>query len=64
MPTFILEEGMHDFLVPDRNRIADSGEHVGDRVGDHYQDAFLTPGSSPRCASSRTQMRHMPKSRR
>src|SRR5690606_13327491 len=52
-------------LVADGHGVADPGEHVGDGIGHHdYHDAFLTPGSSPREASSRTQMRHMPKSRR
>src|SRR5690606_9542478 len=54
-----------DGLVADGLGVADPGEHVGDGVGHHdYHDAFLTPGSSPREASSRTQIRHMPKSRR
>jgi hypothetical protein len=52
-------------LMTDRNSVADSGEHVSNGIGcDHrYHEAFLTPGSSPLDANSRTQIRHMPKSR-
>jgi hypothetical protein len=51
-------------FVAYRNRVADTSQHVRDRISNNcHQDAFLTPGSSPREASSRTQMRHMPKSR-
>src|SRR4029077_6836999 len=46
--------------------VADPREEVGDRVGyvrrhlldRGYHEAFVTPGSSPRCASSRKHMRH------
>src|SRR5690606_36228243 len=52
-------------VVSDGDGVADPGEHVRDRIGHHdYHDAFLTPGSSPLEASSRTQIRHMPKSRK
>src|SRR4029079_12220800 len=45
-------------------RVADPRQQVRDRVGHvrrhllgGYHEAFVTPGSSPRCASSRKQMR-------
>src|SRR5688572_7730526 len=47
-----------------RHGIADPRQHVGDGICEHYQEAFLSPGSSPRWAGWRTQMRHIPKSRR
>src|SRR5262245_11585559 len=55
--------GRHVQLVLRRDvRVADPGEHVRDRVGDvrpqSHHDDFVTPGSSPACASSRKQMRH------
>src|SRR6266536_1377745 len=47
--------------------VPDAGEHVRDRVGDvhrcPYQLDFVTPGSSPRRARSRKQMRHRAKRR-
>jgi hypothetical protein len=64
-PSFIFEDGIDTWSWPDGHRVADAGEHVGDGIGHHdYHDAFLTPGSSPDDASCRTQIRHMPKSRR
>ncbi len=52
-------------LVTDRDRVADTSQHVCNWISDDaHREAFLTPGSSPLDASSRTQIRHMPKSRR
>src|SRR5690606_33195829 len=60
-----LRRGHRHVVVTNGHGVADAGEHVGDGIGHHdYHDAFLTPGSSPREASSRTQRRHIPKSRR
>src|SRR5262245_21246532 len=43
-------------------RVADPGQQVADGVVDvgrePHHDAFVTPGSSPACASSRKQIRH------
>src|SRR3990172_8525829 len=63
----LLEPGSrHDrFLASHHGGVAHPGEHVGDGIVHHgYHEAFLTPGNSPREASCRTQMRHIPKSRR
>jgi hypothetical protein len=53
-------------LMSDRHRVANSRKHVCNRIcnGHGYHEAFRTPGSSPLDANSRTQMRHIPKSRR
>src|SRR5919109_2292187 len=53
----------HDHLgVTGARRVPDAREHVRDRVGDvhrvSYQLDLVTPGSSPRSARSRKQMRH------
>ena len=44
--------------------VANPGQHVGDRVGEHvrssYQLDFVIPGTAPWCASSRRQIRHTP----
>src|ERR1700681_4957105 len=72
--------GRHlDLRVSGGVRIADTRQHVRDRVGDdtrrsaldrfcenggHHQLDFVTPGIRPSAARLRKQMRHMPKMRR
>src|SRR6266511_691056 len=66
-----LEDGLvelgrrHEQVVLVRHvGVADPRQHVGDGIGDvgpnegFHHDAFVTPGSSPMCASSRKQIRH------
>src|SRR5581483_9792856 len=54
--------GRHPYLVVQRLvGVADAGEHVCDRIGQHrYQLDLVMPGIAPWCASSRRQMRHRP----
>src|SRR4029434_1051233 len=53
-------------LVLGPARVADTREHVGDRIASHgpYQLAFTMPGTSPLSASSRKQSRHISNFRR
>src|SRR4051794_1207722 len=48
--------------------VADAGEHVCDRIGQHcfvsYQLDFVMPGIAPWCASSRRQIRQRPNLRK
>ena len=57
--------GRHlDLLVQRLVGVADAGEHVCDRIGQHrllsYQLDLVMPGIAPWCASSRRQIRHRP----
>src|SRR5213594_2541842 len=53
-------------LVLGAARVANTRQHVGDRVASHgpYQLAFTMPGTSPLSASSRKQSRHISNFRR
>jgi hypothetical protein len=65
-----LELGGRDQHMVEMGRVGvpDSGEHIGNRVGDRhaslsYQLDFVIPGREARWAISRKQMRHSPKRR-
>ena len=63
MSTFIREVGIDGVLVQRLVGVADAGEHVCDRIGQHrssYQLDFVMPGIAPWCASSRRQIRQRP----
>ena len=64
MPSFIFETGCvtSGCATVTALRIRVSMSATGSVI--HHQDAFLTPGSSPFWASSRKQIRDIPKSRR
>jgi hypothetical protein len=51
-------------IAPRVLRVSHPGEKIADGVGDddhNYQEDFVTPGMSPFEASSRKQMRQIPK---
>ena len=59
-------DGIAHLVVHRDVGVADTGEHVGDRIGHchwcspPHQLALVTPGISPAWASSRRQIRHSP----
>src|SRR5438445_561516 len=65
-PQLELRGGDVDLLVLGAARVADTGQHVGDRIAPHgaYQLAFTMPGTSPLSACSRKHRRHISNFRR